>query len=67
MNWIDVTKQKPNELEDVLVVNDGVVEYCKFKYGQFVFEAYGSYGDDDSQYFTRVTHWIALDSIVLPS
>ena len=65
MNWIDVTKQKPNEYDEVLVVNNGEVFYCEYKNGNFCLEYFDATGGN-VLLFTLVTHWIALDLIVLP-
>ena len=59
MSWISVDNYLPQNCDEVLVCDDGLVYYCKYINGKFVFEAYSSYGDCDDEYY-NATHWMPL-------
>lgn len=58
--WIDINHFLPQNDDEVLVCNDGLVYYCRYSNGRFIFEAYSSYGDCDDEIYTKVTHWQPL-------
>ena len=60
MSWISVDERLPDISSDVLICNEGLVYYCHYRNGRFVFEAYSSYGDCDDEFYTKVTHWQPL-------
>ena len=60
MSWISVGDFLPQNDDEVLVCNEGLVYYCHYRNGRFVFEAYSSCGDCDDEFYTKVTHWQPL-------
>ena len=68
MNWIDVTKQKPNEHDEIVITG---YKYGEKEQGRYIVSCVfidGEFYDDDTgDEYRFVTHWIALDSIVLPA
>ena len=58
--WISVENTLPQNDDEVLVCNEGLVYYCHYRNGNFIFESYSSYGDCDDELYTKVTHWQPL-------